>query len=161
MPHKAVAPVIADGCGSMLFTIILTGLLVPVEAVAQLALLVSTHDTTSVFASVVELNVVLLEPTFVPLTFHWYDGVLPPLAGVAVKATLAPAHIVDEGEAAIVIPGVTELFTVMVTVLLVPVVDEGHIALLVITHVTALPFASELVVKVVPPVPALEPLTFH
>jgi hypothetical protein len=69
--------------------------------------------------------------------------------------------MVAEGEAAMVTLGVTELFTVIVTVLLVPIVDEGHTALLVITQVTASPFASELVVKAVPPVPAFVPFTFH
>jgi hypothetical protein len=70
VPHKAVAPVITDGCDNTLFTVILTGLLVPVATVAQFALLVNTHDTTSAFARAVELNVELVEPTFVPLTFH-------------------------------------------------------------------------------------------
>ena len=27
-----------------------------------------------------------------PFTFHWYDGEVPPLVGVAVKVTDVPAH---------------------------------------------------------------------
>jgi hypothetical protein len=31
-------------------------------------------------------------PAFVPFTFHWYDGTVPPLTGVAVKETVDPAQ---------------------------------------------------------------------
>ncbi len=31
-------------------------------------------------------------PVFVPFTFHWYDGVVPPLVGAAENVTLVPAQ---------------------------------------------------------------------
>ena len=34
----------------------------------------------------------LLVPTFVPFTFHWYEGVVPPLVGDAVNVTDVPAQ---------------------------------------------------------------------
>jgi hypothetical protein len=40
---------------------------------------------------------VLFVPTFEPLSFHWYDGVVPPLVGVAVNVTLVPVHIAPDG----------------------------------------------------------------
>ena len=42
---------------------------------------------------------------------------MPPLVGVAVKVTLVPAHIVVEGDAAMVTDGVTDGVTVIVMVL--------------------------------------------
>ena len=36
----------------------------------------------------------LFVPTFVPFFLHWYIGVEPPLVGVAVNDTIAPAHTV-------------------------------------------------------------------
>jgi hypothetical protein len=50
------------------------------------------HDTmfevnTTITASLLsgtKAYVGLFEPTFVPFTFHWYTGVVPPLVGVAV-----------------------------------------------------------------------------
>jgi hypothetical protein len=68
---------------------------------------VMTTLTTSLFVSVVEVNVGLFSPTFVELTLHWYDGVRPPFEGVAVNVTEVPAHMVPAGKAAIETPGVT------------------------------------------------------
>ena len=42
----------------------------------------------------------LLVPTFVLLTCHWYDGVVPPLVGVAVYVTLVPEQTAPDGAAA-------------------------------------------------------------
>ena len=36
----------------------------------------------------------LFVPTFDPFSFHWYEGVEPPLVGVAVNVTLVPEQIV-------------------------------------------------------------------
>ena len=36
-------------------------------------------------------------PTLLPLTFHWYTGVVPPLVGVAENPTLVPAQTALEG----------------------------------------------------------------
>ena len=32
-------------------------------------------------------------PAFTPFTCHWYDGLAPPLVGVAVKVTVVPEQI--------------------------------------------------------------------
>ena len=31
-------------------------------------------------------------PVFIPFTFHWYDGDVPPLTGIAVKVTDDPGQ---------------------------------------------------------------------
>jgi hypothetical protein len=35
-----------------------------------------------------------LVPTFVPFTFHWYAGVVPPFVGVAVNVTEVPEQMI-------------------------------------------------------------------
>jgi len=50
---------------------------------------VSTTVITSPFAGTYEY-VGLLVPVAVAPLYHWYDGVVPPLVGVAVKVTVAP-----------------------------------------------------------------------
>jgi hypothetical protein len=62
------------------------------------------------------VKLALLVPEFTPLTFHWYDGVNPPLVGVAVKVTGVAAQT-ELVEASIeTLTGRLE-FTVIVTVL--------------------------------------------
>lgn len=56
-------------------------------------------------------------PVFTPFSFHWYDGVVPPLVGVAVKVTDVPEQIVLPGFAAILTAGVRALVLVTVMVL--------------------------------------------
>jgi hypothetical protein len=53
---------------------------------------VMTQVTTWPVVSVVVVKVLLLVPTLVVPTFHWYVGAVPPLVGVAVKVRLAPAQ---------------------------------------------------------------------
>jgi outer membrane protein W len=55
---------------------------------------VNTHVTASLFANAVEVNVAAFVPALVPLTFHWYEGVVPPFVGVAVNVTEVPEQIV-------------------------------------------------------------------
>jgi hypothetical protein len=55
-----------------------------------------------------------LVPAFTPFTFHWYDGVVPPLVGVAVKVTLVPAQIVVAEAEMLTLTG---KFGLMVTVI--------------------------------------------
>ena len=55
---------------------------------------VSVQVTASPLLSVLLLKVALFVPALLPLTFHWYTGVVPPLTGVAVKVTEVPAQIV-------------------------------------------------------------------
>jgi hypothetical protein len=96
----------------------------------------------------VVVNVGLSVPTGVEPIYHWYDGVVPPFVGVAVKVTLVPAQI-GEGTSS-VIETLTEemLFTVMVIVLLVDVAEEGQTALFVITTLTAFPLVKAVVENV-------------
>lgn len=122
---------------------------------------VSSQETTSPLASVVLENVGLLVPTFEPFTFHWYDGLVPPFVGFAVKVTFAPAHIVV-ALAAIVTLGVNNGLTVMVIVLLFAV---GGITKqppeAVSSHETTSLFKSVLLENVGLLVPTLNPFTFH
>ena len=54
---------------------------------------VNTHCTTSPFVGIY-VNIGALEPASVPLTFHWYAGLLPGLTGVAVNVTVVPKQTV-------------------------------------------------------------------
>jgi hypothetical protein len=82
------------------FTVTVTAALVAVGVVGQGSFEVTTTDTWSLLFSEFEVNVleVVLLPTFVPFTLHWYRGVVPELAAVAVKVTLVPAQKVLAGE---------------------------------------------------------------
>jgi hypothetical protein len=111
-------------------------LLVAVGDVVQFVLEVIATVTTSPFARVEELKVGLSVPEFEPLTFHWYEGVVPPLTGVAVNETEAPEHIAPEGVATMETPGVTLALTVIVTGVLVAVGVVVQEALLVIITLT-------------------------
>jgi hypothetical protein len=56
---------------------------------------VITTVTTSLFVNAAVVYVALVAPTIsLPFSFHWYDGAVPPLVGVAVNVTLVPAQIV-------------------------------------------------------------------
>ncbi len=110
----------------MLFEPILAG-------VAQAAFDVNTQLTTSPFTNDVDEKVGVLLPLFVPFTFHWYDGDVPPFTGVAVKLTVAPAQIVV-ADAVIDTLGVTAAFTVIVMVFDVSFVFDAQATLLVNTQ---------------------------
>jgi hypothetical protein len=49
------------------------------------------------------MNAVEFVPAFIPLTFHWYEGIVPPFVGVAVNVTDDPGQNGLE-DAAMVIP---------------------------------------------------------
>jgi hypothetical protein len=66
---------------------------------------------------------------------------VPPLVGVGVNVTDAPEQILPD-EAAMLTAGVTEGFTVMVTLFEVAVGVEGQAAVVVITADTTSPLAS-------------------
>ena len=68
------------------------------------------------------------------------------MVGVAVRVTEVPEQIVLPGLADILTAGVTVVFTVIVMPVLVAVIGDAHEALLVITQVTILPFASDALV---------------
>lgn len=101
-------------------------------------------------------------PTFVPLTFHWNAGVVPPLVGVAVNVTEVPVAV---GFVPAVIEmltdGATDGFTLILMLLLVAVVEVAHVEFEVIAHATTAPFVRVVVVKVEELVPAAAPFTLH
>lgn len=106
-------PEIVTVAAAGVVTVIVTVFEVTVDEVTQAAFEANTQLTTSLFDKVVVVYVVLFVPTFPPLTFHWYTGVLPPLVGVAVKVTDVPVQIFVL-LATILIEAVTEEVTVIV-----------------------------------------------
>ena len=84
-------------------------------------------------------------PTLLPFSFHWNEGVEPPLVGVAVNVTLVPEQIVVAVAEILMLTGRFG-FTVMVIVFDVAGLPVAQVALEVITQVTVLPFANELLV---------------
>jgi hypothetical protein len=161
MEPEGEAAMVTPGV-TLAVTVIVIGELVAVVVVVQFAFEVITTVTASPFASVVEVKVGLFVPAFEPLTLHWYEGVVPPFAGVAVKVTDVPAHMAPEGEAAMVTPGVTVAVTVIVTGALVAVGVVVHVALLVMITLTWSLFTSVVVVNVAAVCPGtVIPLTCH
>ena len=67
------------------------------------------------------------------MTFHWYEGVVPPLVGVAVKVIEVPAQTGFADAATDTLTG-SNGFTVMVMVFDVAGLPVGHVALEVKTH---------------------------
>ena len=161
------AQMVEEGLAAMLtltgkfgFTVMVILLDVAGLPVAQVAFDVSTQVTTSLLFKVAEVNVVELVPLFVPFTFHWYAGVVPPLVGVAVNVTLVPAQIVVAVAAMLTLTGKFG-FTVMVMVFDVAGLPVAQVALDVNTHVTVFPFVNVADVNVGELVPAFTPFTFH
>src|SRR6478736_707892 len=122
-------------------------------------LLVRITVTTSPSLNVVVVNLSESVPLSTPLTCHWYDGLLPPLVGVAVNVTEVPLQI-DVVLAAILTLGST-LVDVMVTGLLVAVGVDAQARLLVIITVTTSPSFNVVVVNLSESVPLSTPLTCH
>src|SRR6478752_2683927 len=145
--------------GSTLVDVIVTGLLVAVGVDAQARSLVRITVTTSPSFNVVVVNLSESVPLFTPLTCHWYDGLLPPLVGVAVNVTDVPLHIVVV-EAAMLTLGST-LVDVIVIGLLVVVGVEAQARSLVRITVTTSPSFNVVVVNLGESVPALTPLICH
>jgi uncharacterized protein YodC (DUF2158 family) len=116
--------------------------------------------TTSPLANVLLVNVSLFVPALLPLTCHWYDGVVPPFTGVAVNVTLAPRQI-EVWLAITDTDGVT-----LLTVIVIPVEVAGDpvrhgMAFEVITTVTTSLLMRVVDVKVALFDPAFMPLTCH
>jgi hypothetical protein len=159
--HTVVALALTATDGVRLeLTVIAMLLLLAVAEVTHVADEVRVQVTVLPLASVVLVKVALFVPAFIPFTFHWYAGVAPPLVGVAVKVTEAPAQIVV-AEAEMVTDGVISAFTVIVILLLVAVEGEAHAALDVNTQLTMSPLDNVVAVNVALFVPALAPLTRH
>ena len=156
-----VAVDVIDTVGVTVVIVIVTGALVAVGVVMQLALLVITTVTTSLFLSVDDVNVAFVAPaTGLPLIIHWYVGVVPPSVAVDEKVTVVPLHT-GFWSAAIVIVGVT-VDVVIFMGLLVAVAGLAQASLLVITTVTASLLASVVDVKVAAVWPATAlPLIIH
>jgi hypothetical protein len=104
--------------GKLGFTIIVTALLVAGLPVAHVAAEVMRTVTTSLFARVFVEKVLLFVPTLDPFILHWYEGVVPPFMGIAVKVTFVPEQIVV-AEAVILTLAGKFGFTVIVMELLV------------------------------------------
>jgi hypothetical protein len=79
--------------------------------------------TTSPLERLVDEKFGALVPVFIPLTFHWYTGLLPPLIGVAVKLIGVPGQTAVAGEETIVTDGTTDGFTT--TVKLIEITSAG------------------------------------
>ena len=114
-------------------TVYLSLLLVADVVVIHAALLVSTHQTLSLFFNRLSVYV-LAVPTTTLFLYHWYAGDAPPFTGVAVKVTLVPVQIGLAMFAAIDTVGADKAFTVYLSLPLVADVVVIHAALLVNTH---------------------------
>src|SRR6478736_4334998 len=145
--------------GSTLVEVIVIGLLVAVGVDAQARSLVRITVTTSPSLSVFVVKVGASVPAFTPLICHWYDGLLPPLVGVAVNVTDVPLQIVVV-DAAMLTLGST-LVDVIVTGLLVAVGVDAQARSLVRITVTTSPSFNVVVVNLSESVPLLTPLTCH
>jgi hypothetical protein len=110
-------------------------------------------------ANVLLVNVSPFVPALMLLTCHSYDGIVPPLVGVAVNVTVPPRQI-EDWLAATVTVGAT-IAADMVIGVLVAVEVVVQIALLVMITVTISPSANVLLVNVLLFVPTLLPLTCH
>ena len=70
--------------GRIGFTIIVMRLELAGFPVVQVSLELSVQVTVLPFAGAKEYVELVAPLTLLPFTFHWYDGVVPPLLGVAV-----------------------------------------------------------------------------
>lgn len=134
---------------------------VAVLVVKQVALDVNTTAIVFPFVNPALLKVLLFVPIGAPFNNHWYEGVVPPLVGVAVKVTLVPEQIAVPGDALTVTLGVTFGDTDIVAAFEVAGLPETQGKLEVITQVTISLLFKVDEVNVVLLVPTLLPFTFH
>jgi hypothetical protein len=120
---------------------------------------VNTQVTTEPLVRLELMNVLLLVPTLVVPTFHWNEGLVPPLVICAVNVSGAPLHT-DVLVACITIVGIC-VPTVIVIAFDVAVVGDAQPELDVITQVTTCPLVSVAVLYVGLLVPTLVVPTFH
>src|SRR5688572_8791949 len=140
-----------DTAGSTLVDVISISLLVAVGVDTQARSLVIITVTTSPSCKVVVVKVGESVPASTPLTCHWYDGLVPPLTGVAVKVTDAPSQI-DVVVATMDTAGST-LVDVISTSLLSAVGIDTQARSLVMITVTTSTSCKVVVVKVGESVP--------
>ena len=102
----------------------------------------------------------MFPPRFVPLSFHWKEGAVPPFVGTAVKVTKVPAQTGFCDAEIVTLTGCGEL-TVIVTALEVAGLPDGQETFDVNTQVTICPLVKVDVVNVDELVPAFTLFTFH
>lgn len=141
-------------------TLIVIAFEVAVAGVAQAALLVSTQLITSLSLSVALLNEALFVPAFKPFTFHWYDGLAPPLLAVAVNTAVLPEQMLLV-VVAILTDGVTFGTTVILILFDVALFGTAQADAEVTVHHTESLFDNANVENVELLVPAFVPFTFH
>lgn len=157
----AVMAMLTDGATDG-FTVMVMLLLAAVGVVAQDELEVIVHATTAPLVKEVVVNVAEFVPAAAPLTVQAYDGALPPLVGVAVNVTDAPAQLGLAPEvSAMLTAGAEGAVTVTVIAFEVAGLPITPLWLEVITQVTTSPLASVDELYVAELVPTLAPFTFH
>lgn len=163
--HKAgdgfVRLTVMTGLNNVLTVIVMPELIATLELV-QGSLELSTQVTISPLLSVLLVKVGLLLPALIPFTFHWYDGLLPPLKGVAENPTAEPTHkgLLPNCCTMLREDGALEL-TVIVIPELIAVDGFAQLWLDKSTHVTVLELERVLLVNVGLLLPTLTPFTFH
>src|SRR5215203_7112607 len=141
--------------GSTLVDVMVIGLLSAVGVDTQARSLVMITVTTSPSCNVLVVNLSLSVPASIPFTCHWYDGLPPPLTGVAVKVTDVPSHI--EVVLAVMDTSGSTLLELMVIGLLSAVGVDTQARSLVMITVTTSPSFSLLLVNLSESVPASIP----
>ena len=137
----AVSAMLTAGTTDAL-TDMVTLLLDAVVEVAQDEFDVIVHATIAPLASVVVVRVAEFVPAAAPFTVHAYTGALPPLVGVAVKVTEAPAHVgLAPVVSAMLTAGADGVDTVTVIELELAGLPITPLRLDVIAQVTASPLA--------------------
>ena len=143
------------------FTVMVKAFEVATVELAHATLLVIITVTMSLLDIEFVVKIAVFVPAFTLFTFHWYDGVVPPFVGLAVKVTLAPAQIAVLG-ALIATLGVTLVFTVIATAFEATVSGLLHKLEDVKTQVTKSLFAKVVLLNVVAFAPeTLVPLMRH
>ena len=158
--------VVADGVtltltGRFGLMVIVTPVLVAGLPIAQVAFEVSITLTTSLFARADVENELLFVPAFTPLTCHWYDGLDPPLVGIAVKLASDPAQIVVDPVETVTLAGRFGFTVIVIPALVAGFPAIQATALEVIITVTTSLLARPLVLKMLLLVPAFIPFIFH
>jgi hypothetical protein len=120
---------------------------------------VRMQDTKSPFTGIYE-KFGLSVPVFIPFTFHWKKGVVPPFIGVAVKVTLDPAQTGLAFAAIVTLTGRFGLTSMVIPLEVAGLFDMHTVSEDVSIHVITSPFSGVLV-KVAEFVPELVPFTFH
>lgn len=133
----AVNAILTEGTTVLLIVTVIPEL-VAVKGLEQPALEVITQLTTCPLVREEVVNVAEFVPALLPFTSHWYEGVVPPFTGVAVKVIDDPAQdgLLPEVRA-IETEGTTVLFTFCVITLLPATAGLAQVAFDVRTQATS------------------------